>query len=474
MKKKSLIILAAITILGGSYYVYSQYSAAQKAKASLESIETARLEMGDLVTTISATGQVRSSQSATLAWKTSGTVETAGVKIGDQVKTGQILARLQQTSLPQSVITAQADLASARKALEDLNGEAETARVKALEDILNYESSVRDAQYQFDNYVMPSVLANLTISEALEKTKSALDKARAAFEPYKFLPSNDARREEMKKKLDQAQSDYNAAIKRLEYEYTLEGRKAVLNKAWSDFEKWKNGPDPIDVEAQKARIAAAEAALKQALIEAPFNGIISDAYPQPGDQVAQGDIAFRIDNLSTLYVDVNVSEVDIHQIAAGQQVTITVDALRGRSYRGEVTQVAMISETSDSGTVNFKVVIKFIDNDQNVRPGMTTEVNIIVDKRLNVLLVPLQAIQSRNGKQSIYLFRNGESPKPVNISLGVTSDAYGELLEGNLKPGDTIVLNPTALNGGSGAAARGGMFRMGGGRPPRDNTSGGR
>ena len=75
--------------------------------------ETVPVEEGNLVSTISAAGKVRSKQSTSLQWKTSGIVEAVNVGVGDQVETGMVLASLSQTSLPQSVILAQADLVNA-------------------------------------------------------------------------------------------------------------------------------------------------------------------------------------------------------------------------------------------------------------------------------------------------------------------------------------------------------------------------
>ena len=87
----------------------------------------------------------------------------------------------------------------------------------------------------------------------------------------------------MKEKLDQAQSDYNVAVRRLELEYQLEVSKANLEKARKDYEKWKDGPVPDEIAAANSRIAAAQATLSQAWIEAPFSGTVTLAIPQPGD-----------------------------------------------------------------------------------------------------------------------------------------------------------------------------------------------
>ena len=93
------------------------------------------------------------------------------------------------------------------------------------------------------------------------------------------------------------------AVKRLDYEYELAVAGANLNEAREDYETWKDGPDPDDIAASQARIAAVEANLSQAWIGTPLWGTITEAYPQPGDQVSTNTKAFRVDDLSKLYVD---------------------------------------------------------------------------------------------------------------------------------------------------------------------------
>jgi multidrug resistance efflux pump len=83
-------------------------------------------------------------------------------------------------------------------------------------------------------------------------------------------------------------------------------------------------------------VAAAEATLKLAWVEAPFDGVITKVFNQSGDLVNAGSAAFQGDDLSLLLVDLEVSEVDITQIEIGQSVVMTFDAIRGREYHGAV------------------------------------------------------------------------------------------------------------------------------------------
>jgi HlyD family secretion protein len=442
MIKKVLLVLLLVVLVGGGLYVYNGYRQAQQARAEMTNFETAPLVSGSLATSISAIGKVRSSQSASLAWQTSGAVEQVHFKEGSLVKAGDVLATLQQTSLPQSVILAEADLASSHQAEEDLITQAETAKVQAMQQIVTYEQAVKDAQYNLDNFNVPTGQKELDTVEALNLMKERLDQARLDFEPYRYADADNPTREELKETLDEAQSDYNAAVKRLQLEYDLEVAEANLAKAQRDYEKWKAGPQPADVKAVQAKIAAAEATLRQAWVEAPFAGVITQALPQAGDQVAPGTEAFRIDNLDTLYIDLDISEIDIPQVQIGQGARITFDALRNKEYQGEVVEVAMINTPTDQ-VVNFTVTVSLTDPDVQVRPGMTAEVEIETEVKDNVLLIPNQAIQAQDGKQVVYVMDEAGSMVPVEVNLGLASDTNTELVSGDLKEGDLIVLNPT-------------------------------
>ncbi len=106
--------------------------------------------------------------------------------------------------------------------------------------------------------------------------------------------------------------------------------KAQLEDAQRAYDRVQGGPNSDDLSAAQARVDAAQAALSVAHITAPFSGTITQAQPTSGDQIALGTQAFRLDDLSSLLVDVQVSEVDINSVSVGQPVTITLDAVSGK------------------------------------------------------------------------------------------------------------------------------------------------
>lgn len=180
-----------------------------------------------------------------------------------------------------------------------------------------------------------------------------------------------------------------------------------------------------------------------ARLTAPFAGSITAIDVLAGDQISPGTPAFRIDDLSRLLVDVEVSEVDINRVALGQSVTLNFDAVLDQVYSGVVVEMGLIG-VAMQGVVSFPVIVEVIDADEAIKPGMTAAVYVIVEQIENVVLVPNRAVRVRDGERVVYLLVNGVITT-MPVVLGATSDLYSEVLEGDLKVGDEIILNPPSF-----------------------------
>jgi HlyD family secretion protein len=503
--RKWLIIIAVIILVGGGAYYFGIYRPAGQA-ASASDLQIQNAARGSLTATVGATGIVHANQTATLSWQTSGTVGEVNVQIGDQVTTGSVLASLERTSLPQTVILAQADLVNAQKALDDLmNSQLQQAKAqqavedarKALEDAQNPDlveakaaQAVADAQKTVDEAERnlrwaKSPASQSYIDEAKSQvvlTKDQLDKAKEKFGPYANKSEDNVTRARLQSEMAAAQQRYDAAVRQLnnlqgttnetdisvleanvatakaqlleaqrDYERKKDGTspaelallEAQLEEANREWERIKDGPDPQDVEAARARVAAAQATLNQAQLTAPIDGVVTDVISKPGDQVSPGAPAFRLDDLSHLLIDVQVSEVDINKIRPGQTVNLTFDAILDKEYNGVVNQVDVVG-TTNQGVVDFTVTVELTDADQAVKTGMTAAVNIVVNELQDVLLVPNRAVRVLEGERVVYVLKDGRA-QPVNITLGASSDTVSEVIDGDLKEGDPIVLNPPTV-----------------------------
>jgi len=181
-------------------------------------------------------------------------------------------------------------------------------------------------------------------------------------------------------------------------------------------------------------------------ITAPFGGVVTSVDVLPGDLVSPNTLAFRIDNLSILLVDVGVSEIDINQIGVGQPVTLSFDAVLGKEYQGSVVEVSPVG-VKEQGLVSFGVTIELIDADEDVRPGLTAAVSIVVRQVEDALLIPNRAVRWVKGEQVVYLATdpnnvNAENLLMIPVTLGASSDEFSEVLGGDISAGDLVVINP--------------------------------
>ncbi|MDI6769889.1 MAG: efflux RND transporter periplasmic adaptor subunit [Anaerolineales bacterium] len=474
MKKKMWIIIAAVAIvavIAGAFWL----NASNQASAAAGQFQTFKAERGTLTATIGATGTVRAHQTAILTWQTSGSVETVIVNVGDSVAAGDVLATLAQTSLPQSDILAQADLVTAQRNLDNLldsNTQSAQAQVNLVQAEKNYDSAkaTLDGLLAANRGGTSADIQNAQAKYTL--AKESYDQARTAYDYVKDLPDDDSRKAQGYTNLYNAEQSLKSAQNNLNFFLLVPGSRdidkaranlaltqAQLEDAQREWNRLKDGPTAADIEAARAKVAAIQATLNMARLTAPIAGTVSVVNVMPGDQVKAGANAFRLDNLSRLLVDVQVSEVDINRVKIGQPVVITFDAIFGQEYHGKVTQVAQVGDVTQ-GAVNFTVTVEISDADAQVKPGMTAAVIVVVNALQDVLLVPNRAVRLVDGQRVVYVLRNGQ-PQEVKISLGANSDTMSEVVGGDLKAGDLIILNPPATflspNGGGRGPFGGGM-----------------
>jgi HlyD family secretion protein len=407
-KYRNVLIGLLIVVLAASAFIFVRRSNTDTASQ----FQTAKAERGNLTATIGATGTVRAMQSALLIWQAAGTVDTVNVKVGDNIPSDFVMAYLAKTSLPQSVIMAEADLADAQKSLNELMS-SDTSRAQA---VIN----LRDAQEAFDKAQNWRIELNGKIHVKKIVYKKFRNRKIPILKEYRGYADE-------------------GTIKKADEDLAL--AEAKLSDAQREFDLLNNG-NMADITAAQARVDAAQSTINLARIISPFAGTVTEAYPLPGDQVSPETTAFRLDNLSSLLVDVKVSEVDINNVTMGQPVTLTFDAILGKEYHGEVIEVTQAG-TSDQGVVNFTVTVELTDADSMVKPGMTAAVNIVVEEMQDVLLVQNRAVRLVDNQRVVYVLENGQ-PVKKEITLGSSSDTLSVVAGGNVKEGDVIILNPPA------------------------------
>jgi HlyD family secretion protein len=421
--------------------------------------QTVQMAKGTLTASIGATGTVRASQTAILTWQNTGTIGSINVKVGDLVKGSDLLAALTlppatQKNLETNLINAQENLAELTSPVAIAN--AKLAITSAQSDVTNTQTVLNNQQYWKNDALIQDQYAKLVIAQDnLDKAQNAYDSAKVG----EYI--NNANEAVAYQNLYNAQKAYDNA----HYYYSLYSQSPTqrqMNEAQANLDLAKanlanaqiyltaltGGTVPDDatgtalLKLKQARLAAqtAQVNLDATKMTAPFAGTITEVGGLVGDQVTISTRAFRIDDLSQMKVDVQVSEVDINSVQVGQPVTLTFDAIAGKTYNGKVEKVAPVGNAIQ-GAVEFTVTVELTDADDDVKPGMTAAVSIIVKQSSNVLLVPNRAVRVVSHQRVVYILQNGQ-PKMVPLTLGASSNTQSEVASGDLKVGDVIILNP--------------------------------
>ena len=459
-KKRFIIIVVVIVVVFAAFFGWRAKSGNNDAATGELLTETAKI--GSLEAYVGGTGTVHSNQNVTLSWKTSGTVARVNVGLGDAVNAGEVLAELSTSSLPQNVILAQADLVSAQDALDDFyKSYGPLAQALAQQTLAEARKDLDTAEDEWDGIHYTGTDDEIKDArDAFHQAQDALDFAAERLDKS----SNQYRR--VYQAYASALAHYNYVsgntvdeLKEERYAASLEVAIQKLADAEAEYDRILAGPDDDEIAAAEARVAATEATLAQAWLEAPFTGVVTLSEQMPGDQVNVGSVGFRIDDLSRLLVDVEISEVDINRISVGQPAVMSFDAILAMEYNGKVVEVSPVG-TIQQGLVNFLVTVEITDIDDLIKPGMTAAVNIRVEQLEDVLLVANRAVRVVDGQRVVYILTDDSSIQMVNIELGANSDLYSEVTGGDLSAGDEIILNPPSsfFDMMEGGPRGGGMF----------------
>lgn len=343
-----------------------------------ERYKVAKVTVGDLTQSVSANGTLNPVVLVSVGTQVSGTVSKLMVDYNDKVTKGQVLAIL--------------------------------------------EPSLFEAQSAQSNANVKSAQAALELAIANEKRMSALYK-------QEYISKQD---------MDQA----------------IEARKtaeATLSSAKAQHRKDKTNEG-------------------YTVIKSPVSGVVIDRQIDIGQTVAasyQTPTLFKIaQDLRKMQIDSNFAEADIGKIKVGQDVVFNVDAFANRQFRGTVKQVRLNATTS-SNVVTYDVVVSVENPEEILMPGMTAYVNIIVAQRKNALLVPNAALRykpedekqnqkakmtskqysqsgAKKDKQTrqgtVYILEN-KIPKAVKVEIGITDNRLTEIIGGDLKENDQVIVD---------------------------------
>ena len=224
---------------------------------------------------------------------------------------------------------------------------------------------------------------------------------------------------------------------------------AAVVSAQQQLDRLKNGPSDYDLQAAEISLNLAELAVEQAqtaldnaMLVAPFNGVIAQNQLVEGEVPPSDNAAMLLVDSSELYVDLAIDETDVVKLSGGQQVELTFDALPDAGITGRVTRIGTTPSIVGQ-LVTYPVRVTLNPTDAPVRIGMSATATIIVDQLDNTLIVPNRFIRIDRTTQDAYVTIKDEQGHfgEIPVQLGLRNELNSQIVSG-LKDGEQIFLLP--------------------------------
>jgi len=405
MKKKTLIWLLIIATVLIVVLLWAHSAGVIGSKTTGKAVEVTVIEPIDIVETVAATGKIQPEVEVNLSSEVSGEIIELPVKEGQQVQKGDLLVRINPDLIQAAVNQSQAGLSNVRAQLTQAEANLKNAR-------LNY------------------------------------DRNKALFEKGVISKSD----------WDRSSTDYEMAQGNQQAAY-------------------------YSVQSAAANVRQSRDNLSRTSIHAPMTGTISKLSVELGERVVgtaqmAGTEIVRVANLNNMEVEVDVNENDIVKLVVGDSTVVEVDAYLKREFKGIVTEIANSAEQilSADQVTNFKVKVRIVPESyadlmegkpefySPFRPGMTATVDIITDKKDQVIGVPISAVviktdtsstkknrfkkdgvkktKSENEEKFECVFiRDGNKAKLRVITTGIQDDSNIQILTG-LSAGEEVITGP--------------------------------
>ena len=472
------IILVLVIGSAAAWYFYSGKDAGASLPAlSGSTTRTAVVERGDLVLTASGSGTLVTNLAVNMSFSTGGKVAELNVKLGDTVKAGDVLARLEKAEdLEANLASAQVNLLQAQQALAALQKKAGATLAKAYQDLVK-------AQAAYDNAFALSQKMDFTRcgADVLHKYRTALQESSQTlyvlYETDPYAAATTIARYDY----DSALANYLYCISYTDTEKTsaqskLEVAQATLQEAQDQYGTLKaaSGVDPdtlsmneTRVETAQTQVTKAQEALDGITLTAAMDGKITYLAATAGALVDTSTF-LTISDVSHPVVTVSLDETDMDKLVEGNSAQVTFTALPGQTFTGQVSLAnpEMISFgpfRAASGQITLDD--EAANTLKNMPLGLSAAITITGKEAKNVLLIPAAALkQLNNGDYVVKVVNTAGLTTQQVVSVGLQDDSYVEIT-GGLAEGAAISYTVAAAQN-TGREQGGVIFFEGGGALP--------
>lgn len=427
------LIVAGVAV--GGFYGYKALFPT-KAAAAVTSYFASTVRKMDMQVNIQGTGAAYSAKTKDVVPNNAGNLESLNVKIGDTVKAGQKLFTSTSDDISDAVTAAE-------NSVDDVNISLSSAK-----------SSLTSKKNQ-----LSSAKSGLTAKKKeLTTAQKELSDAQKKLTDAKNTSASEEEIAELSRVVDEAEANVEKA------EANVDQAESSVEQANSSVEQAESSVKQANLKVSDAKdkLSKAEEQVDKMSVTAPIGGLITAINNTDGDNIDKSKAVLTIVDMSAIKVKVAVDELDIEKVKEGQAAEVKFDAIKDKTYEGEVESIAQVGTNSNNVTT-FDVVVS-IKDPTGIKIGMNANVNILVDSKDDALVIPAEALVERNGQKFVMVESaeggtDGQQNKEQSSSDAAnqkgTGNSTGTSSNQQTKANQGARVRNTAGNATQGAAAGG-------------------
>lgn len=447
-----LIIVAAIVVavvIGGTLLY----------KTDQNSVATEKAFIGPIASNIEASGTIEARQTVLIRWMSSGVVSNTLAKTGDTVRSEQPLAMLDLSTVSPAINSAYSDLFLA----EDEYATISNSNVSISEARANVSAAYEDLDVarEYYNWVI-APRGSEALNEYLDDDIQAVDDQLKFLDflekfIYADMTDNNPKKIEFniqKLQTEQSRADqvarwnwFNSSPSQTEIDLAA-GQLSVAQAAYDDaariYARVQADNGRTELAQAEARVAADKSVVGQALLINTVDGVLTMFDVKPGDLVRAGVIGARVDDISELHVKLFLSEVDVNRVSVGGVVQVTSQTDPELDLRGTIRSIELAGRNVNN-LMAYEVIVTIEGDTASLHPGNSVDLLIEMEREDQALLVPTSALRLYNGGRVLFILRDGDQV-PVGVRTGIKNIEYTQIVGGNLKAGDEIILDPPSVS----------------------------
>lgn len=458
--KKALIPMVILSMLMSGCGKKEEVAVVEEATA----VQVQSMELGSIKKELVYAGQVKPKETIQITSKLSGQVDQIYHDLGDYVNAGDVLFTLdkkdiqdQITQLEAQLKVSNASVASAQTSLEQVNGGASQTQIVSLQtNVENAEKNLDNTQIGLDNAKISLDNAKIAMDDSLE----ALNNAQTNYDNMKSLynagvisktdyDSAELRYTQSKNAYDKAKNAYDQsknaydqaviaqAQSETSYQQAKENYEIYVNKTTKDnLKSAQSGVNTAVASRQsvQTQLQILRTTLNDTAVRSPISGIISDKNISETNMVSAQSAPFTVVDMSSVTVDVNVSEKIINNLNPGQQVDVIVNTISDQKITGTIKNLSPAA----NNTSTYPVKIEIDNADGKIKPGMFAEIHFVESQNDSTMVVPRNTVVEKGDKKYVYL-TEGENAKQVEVETGIDNGEQIEILTG-VKAGDNVIV----------------------------------